>query len=247
MLATRPPLPIVDCNTWVGFYPRQAIDISPQALLALMNRYGVARALFVHTTAVFYDAQMGNDLAARVAQEGKGLLLPVATLNPLNPYGMTEEVERRLRQGFRLFRFFPYTQGWDPTIAPFRDLAHFLADRKVPFLMECPVIGWATRIGEAFQDLPVPVILTDVGEENLGEVLWVLKSLPHFHMETRRLTRPDGYEAAASEIGTDKMIFGSGAPLFYFASSLLPLMHSGLSEEEKRKILMENLRRIVQA
>jgi hypothetical protein len=100
-LAGQVSLPIVDCNTWVGFYPRQAIDLSPQVLLSLMRRYGVARALFVHTTAVFYDARTGNDLAVQVARESGGLLLPVATLNPLQYRGMFEEVERRLQQGFQ--------------------------------------------------------------------------------------------------------------------------------------------------
>jgi len=131
-LATQLGLPIVDCNTWVGFYPRQAIDMSAQTLLTLMRRYGVARALFVHTTAVFYDARIGNDLAVKVAHESGGTLLPVATLNPLQFRGITEEVERRLQQGFRLFRFFPSLQGWTPFIAPFRDLLQFLSERKVP-------------------------------------------------------------------------------------------------------------------
>jgi hypothetical protein len=35
--------------------------------------------------------------------------------------------------------------------------------------------------------------------------------------------------------------------LHYFASALLPLLHSSLSDEEKRKVLVDNLRRLVQA
>ena len=246
-MAGQVSLPIVDCNTWVGFYPRQAIDLSPQVLLSLMRRYGVARALFVHTTAVFYDAKTGNDLAVQVARESGGLLLPVATLNPLQYRGMIEEVERRLQQGFRLFRFFPNWQGWQPKIAPFRDLAVFLNERNVSFLIDCPKVGWATEIADLVGEMQVPVILCDVLEDNLGEALCVVKSTSNLHLETSCITQPEGYELVAAEIGVDKLVFGSGAPLHYFASALFPLLHSSLSEEDKRKVLVENLRRIVQA
>ncbi|MER3502039.1 MAG: hypothetical protein C4295_11325 [Candidatus Fervidibacterota bacterium] len=246
-MATQLGLPIVDCNTWVGFYPRQAIDMSAQTLLTLMRRYGVARALFVHTTAVFYDARIGNDLAVKVAHESGGTLLPVATLNPLQFRGITEEVERRLQQGFRLFRFFPSLQGWTPFIAPFRDLLQFLSERKVPLLVDCPQVGWATSLADLAQSLQVPVIFTDVAEENLSEVLWVMKAVPNLYLETSCLKQPDGYELAAAEVGIDRLIFGSGAPLHYFASTLYPLLHSALSNEDKRKVLVENLRGIVQA
>lgn len=247
LLPAQVGLPIVDCNTWVGFYPRQAIDLSPQVLLGLMRRYGVSKALFVHTTAVFYDARMGNDSAVRVARESGGLLLPVATLNPLQHRVMKEEIERRLQQGFRLFRFFPKWQGWQPRIAPFRDLVHFLNEKGAPFLTDCSEVGWATEIAELVSDIRIPVILCDVREENLGEVLYAMKSVPNLYLETSCITQLDGYEFVASEVGVDRLIFGSGAPLHYFASALFPLLHSGLSDEDKRKILVENLRHIVQA
>lgn len=243
----QPSFPIVDCNTWVGFYPRQAIDLTPQTLLTLMRRYSVARSLFVHTTAVFYDAKTGNDLAVQVARESGGLLLPVAVLNPMHYLGMIEEVERRLQQGFRLFRFFPHLQGWRPTVAPFRELVHQLNERGVPFLIECHQVGWVTEIAEVVRDISVPVILTDIRDENLGEALCVLKSVPNLHIETSQLTQPYGYETAIEGVGAERLVFGSGAPLHYFASALFPLLHSGLSDEDKRKVLVDNLRRIVQA
>ncbi len=246
-MSAQPSAPIVDCNTWVGFYPRQAIDLSATSLLALMRRYGVARALFVHTTAVFYDARMGNEIALQVARESGGYLLPVASLNPLQYRGMVEEVERRLQQGFRLFRFFPQWQNWHPTIAPFRELMELLRERGVPFLIDCSQIGWATTIAELSQGSSVPIILTDVTPHNLGEVLCVMRFAPHLHLETSCLISPNGYETAAAEVGVDRLVFGSGAPLHYFARAFFPLIHSGLSDEDKRKILVENLRRIVQA
>ncbi len=246
-MAAQAGLPIVDCNTWVGFYPRQAIDLSPQVLLSIMRRYGVARALFVHTTAVFYDARTGNDLAVQVARESGGLLLPVASLNPLQYRGMEEEIERRLQQGFRLFRFFPQWQGWKPKVSPFQETVNILAEKNAPFLMDCPQVGWATEIAELAQDKQVTIILSSVSESNIGEVICVVKSFPNFYLETSCVTQPEGYELIANEVGVDKLVFGSGAPLHYFASALFPLLHSGLSDDEKRKILVENLRRIVQA
>ncbi|MCS7264762.1 MAG: amidohydrolase family protein [Armatimonadetes bacterium] len=246
-MAAQSGLPIVDCNTWVGFYPRQAIDLSPQVLLSIMKRYGVARALFVHTTAVFYDARTGNDLAVQVAKESGGLLIPVASINPMQYRGIGEEIDRRLQQGFRLFRFFPQWQNWQPKVAPFRELVNILTEKGVPFLIDCPKVGWATEIADLVQDKPLTVVLSDVSEVNMGEVLCVVKSLPNIYLETSCIIQPDGYDLVADEIGVDKLVFGSNAPLHYFASALFPLLHSALSDEDKRKVLVENLRRIVQA
>lgn len=246
-MAAQPGFPIVDCNTWVGFYPRQAIELTPQVLMTLMRRYGVARALFVHTTAVFYDTRTGNDLAVQVAHDSGGLLLPVATLNPLQYRGMTKEVDRRLQQGFRLFRFFPHLQGWHPNVSPFKELVQHLSERGMPFLVDCPKIGWATAVAEITRSVRVPVVLAEVHEGNLGEALCVLKAHPHLYIETSRLMQPDGYETAVAEVGAERLVFGSGAPLYYFASALLPLLHSALPDDDKRKVLVDNLRRIVQA
>ncbi|GBC98942.1 hypothetical protein HRbin17_01461 [bacterium HR17] len=246
-MAAATGLPIVDCNTWVGFYPRQAIDLSPALLRRVMQRYGVARALFVHTTAVFYDPSTGNDLAVQTAHESGGVLLPVATLNPLYFRGMVEEAERRRQQGFRLFRFFPQWQGWQPRIAPFRALTEWLNEKGVPFLVDCPVVGWVSDLAELADKLSVPIVLVGVHEGNLSEALWALKSCPNLYLETSRLTHPDGYEMVAAEVGAERLVFGSGAPLHYFASALLPLLHSALSDDDKRKVLVDNLRRIVQA
>ncbi|MFZ8829079.1 MAG: amidohydrolase family protein [Armatimonadota bacterium] len=240
-------LPIVDCNTWVGFYPRQAIDLSPTVLLTLMRRYGVARALFVHTTAVFYDPRMGNDWAVQVAHQSGGMLLPVAVINPLLFRDMINEAERRRQQGFRLFRVFPHLQGWQPRIAPFRTFLQWLNEQGLPLLVDCPQVGWASELAELTQGSSAPLILVGVHEGNLGEALSALSACPNLYLETSGLKQPDGYEMAAATVGVERLIFGSGAPLHYFASALLPLLHSSLSDEEKRKVLVDNLRRLVQA
>ncbi len=239
--------PIVDCNTWVGFYPFQDCDLRPETLLGLMRKYQVARAIFVHTTAVFFDPQVGNDMAIVVARESGGLLLPAATVNPVYYRGIEEQVNRRREQGFRLFRFFPLLQSWEPRSAVFRYLVQLLNSHRLPFLIECPRPGWATDIGEVISSLSVPVILTDVQEANLSEALLVMKGIPHLHLDTHSLTHPGSLETVAREVGAQRMVFGSGAPLYYFQSALLPLLHSDLTEEEKNWVLVENLRRIVQA
>ncbi|MCS7223105.1 MAG: amidohydrolase family protein [Armatimonadetes bacterium] len=246
-MATTERIPIVDCDTWVGFYPFQDIDLTPATLTGIMRRFNVARAIFVHTTAVFFDPKVGNDMAIMVARENGGLLLPAATVNPLFYRGLAKEVEKRKEQGFRLFRFFPRLQSWLPRSAVFKDLANFLNGLGLPFLIECPFSGWATDIGQVVAGLSVPVVLTGTAEDNLAEILSVMKEITNLHLSTQGLDHPGALEEVVAEVGPGRLIFGSGAPIHYFQSSLMPLLHSDLSDEAKTLVLVENLRRIVQA
>lgn len=245
-MANASSIPIVDCNTVVGFFPRRHVDTTPQALLSIMDKYGVVRALCISTTGIFYDYRRGNEETLAIARNSNNRLLPVATVDPRQYLNCAEEIERRARQGWRLFRFFPDYQGWPLNFAPFREIVHQLNELQLAWMIPVQSLGAATQIADMVADLQTPVIFTRVSYSNLGEVLCVMKGMPHIYVETHLLNSPDAFEVVAATVGVERLIFGSFAPLHYFASAYMPLQYSSLSDDDKRKVLVENIRVVLQ-
>jgi len=50
-----------------------------------------------------------------------------------------------------------------------------------------------------------------------------------------------------SEVGPDRIVFGSNAPLRYFASSYLSVTTAGVSDNDRANILGGNIRRVLAA
>ncbi|MCS7254393.1 MAG: amidohydrolase family protein [Armatimonadota bacterium] len=239
--------PIIDCNTVVGFWVRRQVDSSAEALLKIMDKYGVVRALCVSTTAIFYDYRQGNEETLSIARRSNFRLYPVATVDPREYINCFKEIELRARQGWRLFRFFPDLQGWTVRYAPFRDIAQLLGELKLPFMLPAHATGVATEIAELVGELQVPVILTAVNYNNLSEIISVMKQTQHICIETHKLFSTGAYEILKEHVGVERIAYGSFAPVQYFASSYLPLIRSSLTDDEKRKILCENIRWILEA
>jgi predicted TIM-barrel fold metal-dependent hydrolase len=238
-------LPIIDCNTIFGFWQKRRIDASVDALVGIMKANNVVRALCVSTTAILYDYRIGNEETFQVAQRHGQTLYPVATVDPRQYIDCFNEIDKRLQQGFRFFRFFPEHQDWPIYFAPFRDIINHLGSKGVPMLVPVSSLGDATRLADMVSFLSAPVIISHVNYVNLGEALAVMKNDAKIYLETHMLNSPDVIELAVGEVGVERLVFGSSAPLKYFSSALMPILSSGLNDEQKGAILGGNIRRLL--
>jgi predicted TIM-barrel fold metal-dependent hydrolase len=75
---------IIDVNAGLGPYPfRRLRHTTPDALIPLLNRHGIDRAVVVSLPAVFYrDVHSGNEELFAATRASAGRLIPVATVNP---------------------------------------------------------------------------------------------------------------------------------------------------------------------
>ena len=69
---------LIDANAWLGHYPFRAVpDNTPEALLRLMDRHGIAQAVVSSLHSVFYtDAHSGNEELARWTSAHRDRLIP---------------------------------------------------------------------------------------------------------------------------------------------------------------------------
>lgn len=238
-------IPILDANCIFGFWPLRKADLSLPTLIQIAHASGIARSLALSTTGLFYDAHAGNDETLAAAQANPQALFPVATLDPRQPLNAATEIEQRMGQGIKLFRFFPDLQDWPLTFAPFRQALAQLEEKRLPSMINVTACGQATQLSDMVGLYQTPMIMAGVNRANLGEALAVMKSDPKLHLETHALDTPDALELLAAEVGCERLVFGSGSPLHHLSSALLPVLHAALTDEQRTAILSGNLRRLL--
>ena len=112
---------IVDVCTSFGLDRTQPVRWGLDELLRVLAKQQVAKALTISLRGVNYDAGLGNDETWEVCQQHP-VLEPVATVHPQRYWDCFDEIDRRVEQGFRVFRFFPDLQGWSVEGLHFRKL-----------------------------------------------------------------------------------------------------------------------------
>lgn len=237
-------LNILDADSLFGFWPLRKADLSVEALIATVQQQNVKRTLTLSTTGIFSDYQRGNEETVQVCQRSPALF-PTATVDPRRYVGCLEEIDRRVGQGIKLFRLFPEYQGWPLEFAPFQRILERLAERKAVAMIEAGQWGVPTRLAALTRDLGLPLILAAVPAASLGELVAVLEEHPNLYVETRLLSSPQALELLVAQFGAERLVFGSGTPLYYFSSALMPLQAANLPEAQKAQILGDNLRRLL--
>ncbi|MGQ9581663.1 MAG: hypothetical protein ACUVT8_12080, partial [Armatimonadota bacterium] len=112
---------IIDSNTVFGPWPIVRADMSVERLVKALNNHGVSRALAICTLGALHNYNDGNAETLRVCSE-QPMLLPVATIDPRGHFGSIGTVVRLAQQGFKMVRFFPLLQHWNPDHIVFCDI-----------------------------------------------------------------------------------------------------------------------------
>jgi predicted TIM-barrel fold metal-dependent hydrolase len=234
---------IVDVNTLFGFWPKRKADISLNALLSLLREKRIAHACTLSARGIFYDFVAGNTETLDACQTHPQLI-PTGTLNPVRWIGCREEAQRLMDLGVRMFRFFPQYQEWHIGQAPFRKLLEeVLAPSQVALML--PADLGISAIGEMAKHIPNPVIVEAFRYDKLAEAIVVMQEVPNVFVETHLINSPNFLELLRLEVGLERVLYGSYAPLAYAGAALAPIQHARVPDEDKALILGGNLRRIL--
>jgi hypothetical protein len=234
---------IIDVNTVFGFWPKRIADIALNTLLELMDRNGIKRACTLSARGVFYDFVEGNDETLAAAQ-AHPQLIPVGTVNPCHWLGCLDEAQRLIDQGVRLFRFFPQYQEWNIGQTPFRKLLRErLAAAGIAFMV--PAEMGFTAIGEMAAGIQNPVIVESFRYSSLAEAIVVMQQVSNLYIETHLIASPNWVEVLKAEVGVERIVFGSNAPLSYLSAATAQIEHAQVPDADKELIFGGNVRRIL--
>jgi predicted TIM-barrel fold metal-dependent hydrolase len=227
-----------------GVWPKRQADIALSTLLSQMQRFGVRRACTLSAAGIFYDFVEGN-AETLAAIDAHPELIPVGTVNPCRWLGCLDEARRLIDRGVQLFRFFPQYQEWHIGQAPFRKLLReVLAPAGVALML--PADMGITALGDMARAIANPVIVESFRYAVLSEAIVVMQEVPNIYVETHMINSPNWVELLKAEVGLDRILFGSNAPLAYVSAALAQIEYAEVSETDKDALLGGNLQRLLQ-
>jgi hypothetical protein len=192
---------------------------------------------------VFYDFAEGNRETLAAAQ-AHPQLIAVGTVNPCRWLGCMDEARWLIDQGVRLFRFFPQYQEWTIGQAPFRKLLREVLAPASVALMIPGEMGFTT-IGEMAAGIGNPVIVESFRYASLAEALVVMQEVPNVFVETHLINSPNWVELLKAEVGSERIVYGSNAPISYVSAATAQIAYAQVSNADKALMFGGNLSRIL--
>ena len=231
---------IIDASTIFGFWPKRKADTALDTLLRLMEENDISRACTISARGLFYDFLEGNR-ETWAAAAAHPQLIPVGTVNPCRWIGCMDEAQRLIDQGTKLLRFFPQYQEWHIGQAPFRKLLReVLAPAGVALMI--PAVMGVTAIGDMAAKISNPVIIDAMRYTHWAEAAVVMQDVPNVFVE---IHLGSWLEWIKAEVGVERVVFGSNAPLSYIPASTAQIEYASVSEEDRALVYGGNLRRIL--
>lgn len=235
---------IIDANTLFGFWPKRNVDGSIPKLIDLMDKRGISQALTCSINGFTYDFREGNDQTRDVCSQSNGRLIPVATINPQKYFEVMEEVDRVRELGFKVVRFFPAEQEWSVTQRHFAKLLKRLAETALVLMI--PSTEGITAIADVTGGMNNAVVIETVrAYPHLAELIVSAQENPNLFIETHSIGTMDFIEVLVGEVGKERLVFGSCAPLHSISASLLPVENANIDDRAKEMILSKNIQRLL--
>lgn len=241
---------LLDVAASLGRHPAHDVGSgTPKAMLADLDRYGIAAAVVTHSLATHHDPAAGN---ARVLAEVAGeprlhacwtVLPPTCGELPDGP----DVVTRAMASGVAMLTARPHSHGFDlagPDLAPLLDSA---AGHGLPVLVDAGETDWCTleRTAAAHPDLWL--ILSDVGYRELRRLCGLLARHPRVLVCTANLSGHLTLEFLVERFGAHRLVFGTGQPVRDPAEAVVRLLWSELDDAAVHEIGGGTMRRLLAA
>lgn len=248
-----------DVNVFLGAYPfRRVPGTSPAAVLASMDRVGVAAAWVSHLPGVFWrDPTEGNGWLYETASKERRFR-PVPAVHPLLA-GWEVVLSDALAAGAPAVRADPTYYGIEPTGAPMHRLAGACGEAGVPLMLAVRFEdGRQRHANDAAPELPAAAVRQLIRADRRVRLL-VTHADRSFIEEVHFGSTPDEagriwwdiswiwgppedhLELLLRTVGVDRFVFGTGMPLRLPETSVAKLDLLGLSDTDRAAIESGNL------
>jgi len=238
-----------DCNCTVGrrSTPRPENDLSPEEILAELEYAGVSDALTIHAHAREYDPRIGNDRISEIAaQHPEFVPCYVALPHHTGELPGGDALLRYLADGgARAVRLFPKDHNYGLGETWCGELFSTLEEAGVPVLVAVEQTDWR-EVGEILAAHPgLKLLLLRVGYRINRWVYPLLEKYPGLRLEPALYPLHGGIDAVVEKFGAERLVFGTGLPLWDAGASIAQIHYAGVDPASRRRIAGENLQEML--
>jgi uncharacterized protein len=248
-----------DVNAKIGAWPYRPVK-GLDALLKGMDRYGIERSVVSSLTAVhFLNPQDGNDELARQIARHRDRLVLFAVIRP-NFALFEEDLARCFDEydigGVILYPNYHEFSLLDPAVAPVMSEAQRrgapvcvqagLEDVRRQFRpYKTPDVD-AREIGEFARLYPETTVIA-LGLK-FGQPELMGEPLPsNLYFDTSNYESMESLEAAVPRFGSDRILFGTGFPLFNQLANVDKLRTADIADHDRLEIARSNAEGVLRA
>ncbi len=240
-----------DCNCSIGrssvLYPGSFH--TSEDLVKRMKSYGISKALIFQAIARDHFPAEGNPVLMESINKYSELIpcwivMPHHTGEFPDPGDLYKQLNEN---NVKAVRIFPSPERHNYSLKPYSagPLLEMLAQHKVPLLVDIDEIGW-DNIDEVLDNFPtLPVILCNTGYRADRYIYPLMQTFPNLYIETSRYLSHLGVEALCKKAGTDRLLFGTGMPLYTGAGAVFFIKNLLLDESAKARIASGNLTKLL--
>jgi len=242
---------IIDANVICGFdrINERAADV--KTILSLMDKVGIDKAVITSNECMYYDFREGNEYIAEIVNEYPDRFIGFLSFHVSRFIEVVEEVERGIRKlGLRGIRLFntekSFGRGWSSGLKSLvlEKVMQKANELKLPIFIEAGYpFNDIKNFAQAYPD--AKIIASGVGYPNIGEAILAARETENLYIETSTLDIVSGIDFLRENLEAEKIIFGTGIPFNAPSVQLIMIKSAAISEEDKRKILGENMQKLL--
>ncbi|MGH3469374.1 MAG: amidohydrolase family protein [Thermocrispum sp.] len=248
-LEKRPPTDVlvVDAHCHLGYFRNFHIpDNDSGGVVAVFDQLGIDAGVVAAHAGISSDFRRGNDEVAEAADRHPGRIFGYCCINPNYPDDVAAELERCFdHPSFRGIKLHPELHDDYPLDGPgYRRVWDFAADRKVPVLVHSYFGGDSLDvIAATAQRYQGATLVLGHGGLDLGvpDVVRLVRRLPNVVLDLTGPASWDGLvEYLVSEVGAERLVFGSDIPFVNPAVQLGGCAYARIDADDRRQILGDN-------
>jgi predicted TIM-barrel fold metal-dependent hydrolase len=247
-------LNVVDAHAHLGAYFNFYIP-RPDAgtMIGVMDRLGVAQAWISSIPACGADVPLGNEMTAAAVRAHPGRFVGYASVNPHYPERVRPELERAFDElGLKLIKLHPTIVEYPISGSAYEPVWRFASERRTVVLSHTWA-GTSTCAPKLFAPLAkeypdVAFILGHSGGTPAGyvEAIEVAQQHDNIYLDLcRSEMSPVWVERLVSEVGADRVVWGTDFPFLEPRYLVGRLACAALSDQGKRQVFGESAARLL--
>jgi len=235
-------LEVCDCHGHLGSStPHHVIESSLDDMVGEMDRFGVRVCCVFGLEGVFADERYGNGLVAEAIRRYPDRFIGFTMVNPNHGERvMVEELERGLEAGVRGIKLICDYHGY-PREGPLVDVACRFAHDHRQFILH-HYWGGAAQMERVCRTYPDACFFTG---HSTPEYAHFVRQVDNLYISTCPFHEWGQTEHYVALYGADRILFASDLTDLPIAWGLAPIMYARIPEEDKRRILGGNLKRLL--
>ena len=233
---------IIDSHTHLGDFPMFNVKLNAEEMIKIMDEWNIGKSLV---------ASIPNELTLKAVKKHPNRIFGMIWVNPYDREKAASLVKKAIVEwNFKGIKMHPLLHAYLPDQKIVYPIMEQAVKHKVPVLFHCGHPPWSLpwHFGNLAEVYPEATII--LGHMGHGHIVYingaieVAKKHDNIILETSGMPMHSKIKEAVSEVGENRVMYGSDMPFGHPAFEIEKVKVAGLTEKQLHLVLEGNAQRI---